>query len=163
MVNRTPSHLLIPVGTASVSGSKKFVAKDHFKVDISESAAVKISYLSYNFGQLLLDKVEENVEDVTLTVYRKEESLLPAAILAELGWAAIALAHLWKLLEKQPGGEEGVLLVNGRANVFYVSDANSELWMVGVDWPGVGWHVDIDSVEHPRPSGWGDGAQVVAR
>jgi len=73
------------------------------------------------------------------------------------------LVDLWAMLEKQPGGEEGALLVNGYANIFYIHDVEGNLWAVGAYWNSDvgGWCVYASSVEYPY--GWLDGRRVVSR
>jgi len=64
-------------------------------------------------------------------------------------------------MEKQATGEEGVLLNNGWANLFYVKDQSGVLRTVRVSWGGDGWRVNADSVENPDR--WGGGRRVFSR
>ena len=61
----------------------------------------------------------------------------------------------------QSKGDEGVLLINGWANIFYIRDAKGVFCAVGVDWDGDGWDVRARSVGCPR--GWGAGGRVFSR
>jgi hypothetical protein len=57
------------------------------------------------------------------------------------------LTELWDMLKKQPKGEDGDLLINGYANIFYIKDAEGVLRAVLVHWFAAGWFVSADSVE----------------
>jgi len=60
------------------------------------------------------------------------------------------------LVEQQPNGEEGKLLVNGRANIFFIGDRR-----VYVYWYDDGWRVGVNPV---REAGvWGGGSQLLSR
>lgn len=151
--------LLEPVGTVPMAGVSRFVAADHFRVDIAPEAAVKIAYLGDNFQAVFLGQVEENVERATLRIHRLAQDTLDAPILVALGTkAATSLTQIWELLTRQPSGESGSLLTNGFANIFYVRNAAGVLWAVGAGWGGGGWGVDARSVGGPRR--WGAGGQV---
>lgn len=158
--------LLQLVTTAPVTACEKFVAKEHYKVDTSRKAKVKIAFLWENFSKHFLPKTEEGVLAGELKVHKLLQSSLDAPIMTELGDPAsysTTLADLWALLEKQPNGEEGVLLVNGYANIFYIHDTEGNLWAVRARWRsgGDGWRVGADSVEGPRR--WNGGDQVLSR
>jgi hypothetical protein len=64
-------------------------------------------------------------------------------------------------MEKQKNGEDGVILNNGYANIFYVKDESGVLRAVNVRWNDYGWSVDASSVEDPGR--WRDGVQVFSR
>ena len=50
----------------------------------------------------------------------------------------------------QGNGENGALLINGYANIFYVRDINSVPRTVGVYWINGGWDVDTYSIDNPN-------------
>ena len=52
-------------------------------------------------------------------------------------------------MEIQGKGEEGILLTNGDANIFYVKDTSDVLRGVYVSWTHCGWRVLARSVEDP--------------
>ena len=65
-------------------------------------------------------------------------------------------------MEKQGNkGEDGILLNNGYANIFYIKDQNGVLRPVGVYWCDDGWLVSAYSVG--RPSRWDAGGRVFSR
>jgi len=149
--------LLCKVTTVKVSGTARFVAKDHLK-------SANVGRRDSNFDHLFLNKVEENVPDATLMVSRLERVSLDVPILTKLGdKAETKLAYLFCLLEKQSKGEDGVLLINGYANIFYVRGTDGNLWAVGAFWDSdYGyWLVEANSREYPYR--WNDGNQVFSR
>jgi len=68
---------------------------------------------------------------------------------------------MFALMAEQGNGEDGILLTNGYANIFYIRDIKGVFWAVDCDWSGDGWSVDASSVG--SPSGWGGGNQVFSR
>ncbi|MEK7555082.1 MAG: hypothetical protein AAB518_03825 [Patescibacteria group bacterium] len=145
--------------TIRVSAVSDFVAADHFKVDISANARVKIAWISKNFTDHFLGKIERDVSATSMRVYRLLESPPDDLIIVVLGRCRdTMLAHLCKLLEKQPNGENGRLLTNRKTNIFYIRDIAGALWAVDACWNGGGWFVGASSVE--GPSGWFVGSQV---
>ena len=142
---------------------EKFIAKDHFKIDTSASAKVKIGYLGDDFKRYFLGVVEQSVSKIELAAYRLEKNLLDEEILRELGdCAQTSLSHLWELLIKQGHGQEGILLTNGCANIFYILDAKGNRWPVDAHWYACygDWLVDAYSVDDPY--GWDAGIRVVS-
>ena len=138
----TSTTVSVPVGP--------FVARDHFKVDTSQKAKAKISWLSDNFKSWFLDKVEEQAGgDSILRTHKLTTASVDAPIIAELGGevkAETTLVEAFALMEKQGKGEAGVLLTNGYANIFYVRDDAGILRAVYVYWVDGGWGVHANSV-----------------
>ncbi|MFH1225743.1 MAG: hypothetical protein V1684_00450 [bacterium] len=141
--------------------TEKFITKDHFVEDTSEEARVKISWLGDNFKSWFLEKEEEPIAAKNLQYWKLVKNSVDTPIIAELGGEAKAkttLSCLSYLLGKQRNGEKGVLLTNGRANIFYICDITGALRAVNAYWSGDGWNGDAGSVEDPRS--WGAGHQV---
>ncbi len=175
--------LLNPVGTIKVPSATKFVAADFFKVNIKKNASMKISYVWENFTNWFLGKIEESVANEAVsgvgpyrtpgqngdaeTVLRYQtlsRNSVDTNIINQLGGEAkveIALADVAALMTKQNSGQQGALLTNGYANIFYVRDVISVLRAVGVYWDGDGWRVNACSVGVPRE--WHAGYRVFSR
>lgn len=153
------------VDTAVIPATCKFVARDKFVVDASDKVGVKIAWLVSNFEEWFLDKIEEPAGESELCCHGLLKPSLDGPIIAELGGESkkveTTLAELFSLLKKQGNGEDGVLLTNGYANIFYSRDINGELRAVSVCWRGVGWSVHACSVE--RPYRWRVGDRVFSR
>lgn len=147
--------LLEEIGTVIVSATiKPFVAHD--KVVIGNAGIV---YVGEQFKAQFFGKTEEPIAETTLRVSKLAKSSVDSAILAELGGKTeTMLAQIFALMERQKNGEEGVLLTNGWANIFYVRDLNGELRAVGIHWCEGGWGVSAGSVTFP--SRWDDGHRV---
>ncbi len=152
--------LLRFIGEVNIPATtEKFVTRDKFVADTGKNVPVKISYLGNNFRNWFLDKTEDPMAETTLRYAELTESSVDGPILAELGnTAETTLAEIFQLMLNQPNGEDGVLLTNGYANIFYVRDVNGELRAVGVGWGGGGWCVHASSVANPDE--WGDGSRV---
>lgn len=141
--------LLEFITTVTVPATKRFIAKDHFKIGTTDG--VKIAYLGDNFKKVFLSgdgKIEENVTGGDIRVYKLLSSSRDLGIRSEIGEEneETFLAHLKSLLKLQGSGEEGALLINGYANIFYIRDTEGVLGAVGADWYGVGWYVYARSV-----------------
>ena len=161
-----PKKLLELVTTVSVAACEKFVAKKHFKVDTGRKAKVKIAFLWDNFSKHFLPKTEEGVLAGEIKVHKLLQSSLDAPIMTELCETKVystTLADMWGMLEKQPNGEDGALLVNGYANILYIHDTEGNLCAVGANWRADygGWSVEAYSVGSPH--GWVGGHQVLSR
>lgn len=147
--------LLRRVTSVSVSSAERFVASEFFT---TENPDVKFYDFGSNFRDNFLTRIEKNIPAAELAVDQLVRASLDAPILAELGdRAETALAYLAELLKKQPNGEDGILLTNGYANVFYIGD-----WAVGACWcAGDGWRVNARPVGPPYR--WGEGSQFFSR
>ena len=153
------------IGTTTISATtEKFVAKDKFRKDSKE---VKFYGIWNNFTEWFLSgngKIEEPIDEKELRYGKLIKSSVDGPIVEELGGEAKAettLTELHDLLKKQANGEEGDLLTNGYANIFYVKDTSGVLRAVRVIWRGVGWRVRADSVEYPHD--WFVGFRVFSR
>jgi len=162
------SSILEFISTVKVSATtSKFVAKDKFVVNTKRNAPVKISYLGDNFTEWFLSgsgKTEDPISEQTLCYHKLRQSSVDSPIITELGGEAKAettLSEMFSLMEKQKNGEDGVLLNNGYANIFYTKDKNGVLRAVFVYWNDDGWGVIAYSFEYPYR--WSDGRRVFSR
>jgi hypothetical protein len=156
------------VSTVVVSATtSKFVAKDKFVVNTKRNAPVKISAVWDNFTSWFLSgegKTEDPISEQTLRYHKLRKSSVDGPIITELGGeekSETTLTEMFSLMEKQKNGEDGVLLNNGYANIFYIRDQNGVLRAVYVFWRDDGWNVNAGSVE--SPDGWDGGHQVFSR
>ncbi|NTU67116.1 MAG: hypothetical protein HGB08_04310 [Candidatus Moranbacteria bacterium] len=155
------------VGNVTVTlTAGEFIAKDNFVLNTGKNARVKISYLGDNLKKYFLDKIENFIGDgdVSLVYNKLKESSRDIPIISELGGedqAETMLGVIFSLMSKQPNGEDGVLLSNGYANIFYVRDDVQVLWAVGVGWGGDGWRVNAYSVA--GTNGWDGAYRVFSR
>jgi len=161
----TPTGLLIPVGTTIVAATTTlFVARDRFVLNTKKGAPVKISYLGDNFKSWFLRKEEQPFGGSTLKYGKLSRYSVDGPIIKELGGEAEAetiLTEIFSLMEAQKNGEDGALLNNGYANIFYVRDTNGVLRTVRVHWDDVGWDVGARAVAGPLE--WCDDSQVFSR
>lgn len=151
--------LLETIGTHLVPATTSpFVAKEKFTLKKDGGIC---SYLHPDFSSWLLGKTEDAKGETTLRFARLTKDSLDKPILAELGdTAETTLSDIFALMEKQSKGENGVLLTNGWANIFYVRDAKV-LRAVHVRWDVVGWRVYAPSVG--RPLRWLAGYRLFSR
>lgn len=159
------------VGTSQeVRLAEEFSPHHFFKVSLEKNAPVKVSYVGDNFTNWFLGKIE-NKEDVGEAIpgdglYRKPgrqndakettfrfhtltKNSVDGPIIAALGGetnAETTLVEIAGCMKQQANGEQGLLLTNGDANIFYVRDSALVLRAVRVDWGQGGWGVDASSV-----------------
>jgi len=162
------SELLEPVNTVSVGAVEAFCTRETFKVGTQEG--VKIYYVGDNFKKHFVNlnrtgKNELNVPAQKLRIHKPRKNSVDGPILAELGGETAVetnLATMWELMKGQGQGQAGTLLVDGKANIFYIKDDNGTLWAVRCDWlAGDGWYVEANAIS--RPLGWLAGHQVFSR
>ena len=141
------------VSTVTISATSAiFVVKDRFVINTKRNAPVKISYLSENFREWFLEKIEESMAETTLRYTKPLTCSVDDPILAEPGNVQeTALAQVYALMERQLG-ESGTLLKNGYANIFYIRDVNGVLRAVSVHSYADGWSVDAYSLDDSH--GW---------
>lgn len=132
-----PKRILKHICRFPTPACEKFVAAEHFVVDTSDSAKVRLHDLSEDFKGNFLYKTEENIPRTDLAISKLSRDSRSLDILKELdGRAEIKLFQLWHLLTLQPRGEEkGVLLVDGSANTCFIKPRFGEfLGVVYVRW-----------------------------
>jgi hypothetical protein len=158
----SPTRRLKFCNTAECPEIKRFIAKENFgrgKV----INGVKFYDLGDNFIKVFVPKVETDIEAAVLRSHELLRNSKDLAILREMegGKEIIALAHFHHLLTLQGEGQEGTLLVNGYANIFYIVGTDGNLWVVHAFWYDDGWHVFAYPVE--CPDGWGAGRRAFSR
>jgi hypothetical protein len=147
--------------------TSKFVAKDKFVVNTKRNANVKIPAVWENFTTWFLSDeglTEDPITETTLRYHKLRKSSVDGPIITELGGEAKAettLSEMFSLMAGQKNGEDGVLLNNGYANIFYIKDQKGVLRTVYVFWYDGGWFVNASSVE--SPDRWYDGSLVFSR
>lgn len=155
-------NMLELIGTVIIPArTKKFIARDHFIMDTSKKAKVKISYLGDNFKKNFLDKTEEAITETEFRYHHLKKSSRDILIINKLGGedkAETTLVEMFSLMELQPNGNNGALLTNSYANIFYIRGTAPVLWAVHCHWHGDGWDVNAYSVG--RPDGWSGGGRV---
>lgn len=164
LFDRLGAVILSLVATVSVAAVKSFRAADHFKGGETVDG-VKV-WLGENFKKCLLGKTECDVPAGMLRIHRLEKNSVDSPIIAELGEEAAAetfLAQIWQLLKLQPTGQEGKLLVDGKANIFYVRDDNGTLWAVSCRWDSGYRDWRLEAVPVTDPYGWRSGIRVLSR
>ena len=143
----TPSILELVSTIVIPATTGKIVAKEKFVINTKRNALVKISYLGDNFKAWFLNgdgKTEDPISEQVLRYHKLRQSSVDGPIIAELGGAEkseTTLSEMFSLMEKQGKGEDGVLLNNGYANIFYIKDSAGVLRTVYVRWGGGGWRV----------------------
>ena len=157
--------LFTSAGMFSVPGTKKFVAKEHYVIDTTETARVRISYLGDNFKKYLRSKVERDISpfDLKMQVLRRPQTDLPKNVeepgtifgLGGLDKADIGLyAFFETLAHKQAIGDF-------TWTVGFAYDDNGVLWAVRADWCGDGWGVEASSPGNR--GGGGVGGEFLSR
>lgn len=154
--------LLVKIDDVQVGAVARFVAAEKF-VKENTPDDVQLYGMNDDFKKNFLGIVEEHVPACTLQKHRLIKSSLDKPILDELGdCAKTKLSHLWELLKKQPEGERGALLTDGRANIWYIEDVKGDGWAVDARWlAGRGWCVGAYSMSLPNV--WGAGYAVFSR
>lgn len=159
--------LLEPVKTVSVGAFEAFSTRESFKIGTQEG--VKIGWLGDNFKKNFVNlnktgKNELNVPAQKLRVHKLRKNSVDTPIIAALGGEPIVetnMATMFALMKKQGMGQAGDLLVDGKANIFYIKDDNDVLWAVRCLWRGSGWDVEAPPIS--RPGAWYAGSQVFSR
>jgi len=139
--------------TKTSATTEKFVAKEKF---VKDSKEVKFYGIWDIFTEWFLSddgKIEDPIGSQELRYGNLTKDSVDRPIIEELGGEAKAettLSELYDLLKKQAKGEEGEegdLLTNGYANIFYIKNTEDVLRAVHVRWYDDGWNVLAYSVE----------------
>ena len=149
------SSILELVSTVLVSATKhKFVASSSLIRGRTLGIQVNISGTDQNFKDWFLlgyGKTEDPISEQALSYYKLLVSSFDGPIITELGGeekSETTLTEMFSLMEKQGKGEDGVLLNNGHANIFYIRDSPGVLRAVFVRWDlkDGGWGITAWSI-----------------
>jgi hypothetical protein len=134
--------LLAPL---SKNPSVRFVVADHFKVDTSDTAEVKISSLGDNFRTWFSGKTEEMSEIMLprfhhlLTKDSRDDEILDD--LGGADKAEVAMAGIYQVLKECQARDD-----RGGWQLFYAKDAGGVLRAVDAFWDGDVWRVNANSI-----------------
>jgi len=160
-----PTNLLEHIATVDIPEiTDPFVVNDHIR-DEQTVGGVKW-WLGSNFLRHFSGTTLPACSAGTLNIHKLAKASVDTPVIAELGGESVAetsLAQLYWMIMQQPSGEQGNLLTNGYANIFYIRDAKGTLWAVSAGWNSDDrcWRVEAYSVTNPLT--WGAGSQVVSR
>lgn len=129
----------------------------------SKKSSVKMVDCKGNFEIFFAGKVEEGEPHGVLTPLALTRAAYDQEIIFDLGGeenAEVTLAEIWRMMNRQPNGEEGDLLVNGHSNIFYVRDTSGVLRAVRIFWSNSGWFVFALILNGGQ---WDDNNQVLSR
>lgn len=141
--------------------TKQFVACEKFKL---KKDGGLFSFIEDQFASEFLPLVYETIGELPVVCHRLRKNSRDPVIINTIGgeeFAETTLMDIIAKVEKQPNGEDGELLTNGRANIFYVKNFDGVLRAVCVRWFGGGWRVRARPVGLPRE--WDDGDLVFSR
>lgn len=148
-----PMSLMRFVGTTTIPArTTRFVPGDHFVVNTTEDAHVKISYVDPDFVRLFGKKIEGPTAETTLRYYKFSRSATFVSAIQELSNEVVVKTtpgELYAMMEAQPNGPKSVagpLFVNGSAQLFEMEDLNGVSRLMDVRWYGRGWSMYIRSV-----------------
>ncbi|MFA4996427.1 MAG: hypothetical protein WC536_04785 [Patescibacteria group bacterium] len=119
------SDLLEFVSTATIDPIDRFSVEDVVK---SGKIGETKFWFGPNFKRIFGNLVETNIPAATLKFDRLKKGSVDGPIMEELGGASqikAFVAYIFTLCCRQGQGQEGVLLTNGYANIFYVPDPNN--------------------------------------
>ncbi len=149
-----------------------FRAIDHLRITPDNeraTAELVIGFLSDNVRNNFLSnggKIEENLAESKLRAYKLKKDSVDGLIIAELGGeeaAETTVAEMVALMRRQGRGQQGILLTNGYANIFYIRDAKGVLLAVYCCWlSDYGrWYVVANPIKDP--GAWRAGDRVFSR
>lgn len=158
--------LLKFVKTVELPAIGAFKPGDHFKVTPErerKNAKVVIGYVSDNVKALIKGRLEPEEAQATIRIHELCQASVDGPILTELGEnVKTGLNRMFQMMEKQGRGQEGDLLTNGYANIFYVRDHNV-LWAARCYWRSSRGYWDVHASPVTGPCAWRAGCQVFSR
>jgi len=132
---------------ATVPDMEGFQAADRFK--LASEGAVRIGYVGDNFRAWFSGLMVSAHAGSVIMPHTLARNAYDHEIIEALGGetrAETSLAELWYLMTLQGRGQEGVLLVNGYVNIFYVRDAEGVLRAVDVNYDASEWSVNASEI-----------------
>jgi hypothetical protein len=162
--------LLAPIGTVTIPATtKRFVATgNRLRGDTGTETRFLVFFFGADFEYCFLGKVEKKISQVTLVCNQLRKATTDTQIIAELGGrrkSETTLTELYALMERQPNGEDGIMLTNGKGNIFYIRDKYRILRAViaycSSFCEDVRWMVAASSITNPIE--WCKGDNVFSR
>ncbi|HUY05128.1 MAG TPA: hypothetical protein VMV62_00170 [Candidatus Paceibacterota bacterium] len=142
---------------------ERFDATEHFVIDLSNEAPMKIACLSPEFKARYLPIVDGKARAGRLAVSRLHDFCYDADIIDRLGGegrARVTLGQYFGAFAGQPHGDLGPLLTNGRAVIGYIPDINGDLGAVYGYWFRGGWGFAVRPLIPPIR--WGPGRLILS-
>ena len=142
----------------------EFVAKDKFVVNVLGSDKVKISYLSSEFKNEFLEKVENFFPGNFIYGRELSHDSADSLIINEFNssnWTETTLTEIYFMMERHADGETAGLLDDSRANIFYVKNCYDTLRALAVYRYGHGWRMNVYPIDARRK--WEAGSRVFSR
>lgn len=155
-----PSGLLARVGEPmNITGIAEFTAtKEIFQKEAN------VGDFWSGFENNFLGKTEKGVLDINLVGHQLNRRSVDGPIMEELrDKKEVALWHLFSALKLQSQGQEGILLVNGWANIFYIRDKKGSFWAVGAGWDSGRRCWDLGAVPVASAGPWDADYRVFSR
>jgi hypothetical protein len=131
---------------------------------VFECTANFVRHVWDNFKSWFVGKREQPRLETTIKQYKLEQDSTALEMIEAIGGemkAETTLTEIKHFTDKQANGEDGSLLTNGWANIFFVRDKNGVLCIVRVIWRGDGWRVNAYPLDNPYR--WSAGRQVFVR
>ncbi len=163
------NHLLELIKRVQLPAVEAFSARSCFVITRNTPDDVKLGWVGDDFARVFLNDAGPNEIDVPASehrIHRLLKWLQDEPIIVKLGGEQVAethLAHMWEMMKRQGQGQQGDLLVNGYANIFYIRASYGTCWAVDCYWNSnlQYWHVGARSDTGARV--WVDGDQVFSR
>ena len=162
------------IGQVDIAATnERFIAREKFK--LKKDGGIFVFMDDNFFPRWFLQgdgKIEDPIPASTLrygkllkTATDQPQEAGKVAIISELGGEAQAetsLSEMWGLAAKQSLGENGVLILDGSPNVFYVPDQNGVIRAITIYWL-FGQDLVVYASPTRYPFGWQAGDQVFSR
>lgn len=121
-----------------------FMPEEHFKITPGwkrETANLVIHDISDNLVKFICDILEPGEAEAIIRVHELSEPTVDGPILAGLDKNfQVGFNRMFQILVRQGRGQDGDLLVNNGANIFYIKGTD---WSVVCGWTSVydAWHI----------------------
>lgn len=151
------------VHSVSVAHFPEFVVGDYFKRGHTQDGVTISSTMGDDFEERFRPKIEKNVTESVVQVYKLLGESRSSFIINEFGGknrVETALAHIWHLLaiHGRRGEGEGILSVDGSPNVFFSYDVDDILWSVIAERYTDGWLMCANPIKSCDP--WKEGTRI---
>jgi len=161
--------LLKAITTVTLPAIPSFDAGAHFVVTPDKArkkAELVIGWIGDNAKRLVKGFVEPEVAEATLRVHTLTKASVDGPIIAELGGEEVITTtwgQMHKMMWRQGRGQQGTLLTNGYANIFYIRCSDGAVWAVGCHWLSVCGDWDVGAYPITFPYWWNVGYLIVSR